>query len=329
MKLHPIRALAIAALAAASSLARAEDPPARLELHAPTMGGKQFWADELFFHQWRIQRNVLTGHCRLLDGKNLRHASGTFPQCREKLEQIRRQREIPPMQGKAVIVLHGLLRSRSSMDALCKYLAEKGGYSVFNVGYPTTRRQIGAHARVLSRVVDNLDGIEEINFVGHSMGNIVIRHYLGDQLDEKTGRGLDRRIKRFVMLAPPNQGSLVAQAFAENRPLELITGEAVRQLGADWEKLRDKLATPPLQFGIIAGGTGNDHGFNPLLPGDDDGIVTLAHARLAGAHDFVVVPSLHSLIILNAKAKQYALRFLQKGYFVSASQRNPIRATSH
>ena len=35
----------------------------------PTMGGKQFWADELFFHQWRIQRNVLTGHYRLLDGK--------------------------------------------------------------------------------------------------------------------------------------------------------------------------------------------------------------------------------------------------------------------
>ena len=43
----------------------------------PTLGGKQFWADELFFHQWRIQRNVYR-HCRLLDEHNLRHASGTY-----------------------------------------------------------------------------------------------------------------------------------------------------------------------------------------------------------------------------------------------------------
>ncbi|MGQ9575532.1 MAG: hypothetical protein ACUVUC_09450 [Thermoguttaceae bacterium] len=40
----------------------------------PTLGGKQFWADELLFHQWRIQRNVLTGHCRLLVGRKLMRA---------------------------------------------------------------------------------------------------------------------------------------------------------------------------------------------------------------------------------------------------------------
>ena len=46
--------------------------PSQIELPpVPTLGGMQFWADELFFHQWRIQRNVITGHCRLLDGKDL------------------------------------------------------------------------------------------------------------------------------------------------------------------------------------------------------------------------------------------------------------------
>ena len=88
----------------------------------PTLGGKQFWSDELFFHQWHIQRNVLTGHCRLLDGHNLQHASGTFDTCREKLQQVRREKSLPPMRGKAVIVVHGLFRSRDSMGALCKYL---------------------------------------------------------------------------------------------------------------------------------------------------------------------------------------------------------------
>src|SRR5690349_19119287 len=57
---------------------------------APTLGGRQFWADELFFHEWHIQRNSLTGHCRLLDGANMRHAWGSFEQCSAKLEQIKK-----------------------------------------------------------------------------------------------------------------------------------------------------------------------------------------------------------------------------------------------
>ena len=74
----------------------------------PTLGGKQFWGDELIFHDWRIQRNVVDGQCRLLDGKNWRHASGTFDRCREVLDGIKRDRNLPPMNGRAVVVLHGL-----------------------------------------------------------------------------------------------------------------------------------------------------------------------------------------------------------------------------
>jgi pimeloyl-ACP methyl ester carboxylesterase len=255
-------------------------PPSGFELHMPTMGGKQFWADELFFHQWHIQRNALSGRCRLLDEHGLRYASGTFQECRAKLEEIRRQRGLPPMHGKAVIVLHGLFRSQSSMNGLCRYLAEQGGYTVFNVAYPSTRRDIAAHARSLALVIKNLEGIEEINFVAHSMGNIVVRRYLGDHTSRRSPSGAlpstverrpDPRIKRMVMLGPPNHGSEVALTLAENKVFEPITGRSVRQLGLDWATLEDKLATPQFEFGIIAGGRGDDHGFNPLLPGDDDG----------------------------------------------------------
>ena len=151
----------------------------------PTMGGKQFWSDELFFHKWRIQRNVFTGHYRLLDEKDRRHASGTYDECRETLDDIKLKQGLPPMKGKAVIVLHGLFRSRNSMDSLCDYLAGQGGYEVFNMTYPSTRDDIGEHARSLAHVIDNLDGIQEVNFVGHSLGNIVIRHYLGDLQRQK------------------------------------------------------------------------------------------------------------------------------------------------
>ena len=314
----------VAGLIAATVPVGAAQPATPGGLPIPTLGGKQFWADELFFHQWRIQSNVLTGHCRLLDGNNLRHASGTFPQCHAKLQQIRRDRKLPPMQGKAVIVLHGLFRSRSSMDGLCKYLQQRGGYAVFNVGYPSTRREVGGHTRALARIIENLDGVEEINFVAHSMGNIVIRHYLADQTNAATGRQPDGRIKRLVMLAPPNHGSLAAMALRENEILKAVTGEAIRQLGLDWAELEGELATPGFEFGIIAGGKGDRHGLNLLLPGDDDGTVTVASTRLAGARDFAVVPILHSFIMNDAKARQYTLRFLQRGYFISADARQPV-----
>ncbi len=300
-------------------------PSRAAEPNMPTMGGKQFWADELFFHQWRIQRHVLTGHCRLLDGQNLRHASGSFHQCQRKLQSIRRNKKLPPMRGKAVIVLHGLFRTRDSMAMITRYLQEQGDYSVFSVTFPSTRRDVGGHARALARIVENLDGIEEINFVAHSMGNIIVRHYLGDQTSDKDPGGSppstvdrrpDKRIHRIVMLGPPNHGSVAADALGKNSLFKTLTGEAGQQLGVQWDQLEGKLATPECQFGIIAGGRGDQEGFNPLLPGDDDGTVTVASARLAGAKEFTVVPVLHSFLMNDPKVHQYTLRFLREGHFL-------------
>ncbi len=312
---------------------------APLNVQAPTTGGKQFWADELHFHKWRIQRNVLTGHCRLLDGHNVRHAWGSFEQCRARLGEIRREKNLPPMQGKAVVVLHGLIRSRETMTRLSRYLEEQGGYAVFNVSYPTTQRDIPSHARVLRRVVENLEGITEINFVAHSLGNIVVRYYLagppphppsaeeGSEKDSDQGRQPrlpDPRIHRFVMLGPPNNGSLAAEFFADNALFRAVAGRSGQQLGKQWEQLAARLVTPPCEFGILAGGRGDDQGFNPLLPGDDDGVVTVETTRLAGARDFALVPVIHSRIVGDRRAMLQTLQFLKYGYFVSEKDRRPI-----
>lgn len=290
----------------------------------PTMGGIQFWGDETFFHDWRIQRNVLTGHYRLLDGHNLRHASGTFEQCRAKLDEIKAARSMPPMQGKAVIVLHGLADTRLSTALLCNHLKRKGGYTVFNVAYPSTRQSIADHARALAKIIQNLDGIEEINFVGHSMGNIVVRHYLADQTDAATGRRPDPRIRRFVMLGPPNHGSSLAVRFGDDTLFATVLGKPGEELGRQWTWLESELAAPQCEFGIIAGGLGNENGFNPLIPGDDDGVVAAASTRLPGAADFVMVPVLHPLLPAESRVMDYTLSFLQNGYFVSEERREPV-----
>lgn len=301
----------------------------------PTMGGKQFWADEMFFHKWRVQRNVFTGHYRLLDGQDRRHASGTFNECREVLEDIKLRRRLPPINGKAVVVLHGLFRSRSSMDSLCDYLEEHGGYEVLNVTYPSTQYDIGQHAQSLDRIIDNLDGIEEVNFVAHSMGNIVIRHYLGDlrkqeaQVTESSAtadvlRRKRPKFNRFVMLAPPNHEAQMATFFADNVLFKTITGESGQQLGRQWKELEGKLSTPDFDFAVVAGGKNNGKGYNPLLPGDNDGTISVDTTKLPGARDFIVLPVMHTVIMNDARVREITLQFLQRGYFLSEAERNPL-----
>jgi pimeloyl-ACP methyl ester carboxylesterase len=315
-------------LSAILSAADKQKPTAKEDESAmPTFGGKQFWADEQFFHQWRIQRNVVTGHYRLLDEKDRRHAWGTLDDCRQQLNEIKRKQRLPPMKGRAVLVLHGLGRSRTAMDGLAKYLKD-GGFVVFNVTYPSTQQEIGEHARSLAHIVENLDGIEEVNFVGHSLGNIVIRHYLADRAaaeakKEKPAQPCGPPVKRVVMLAPPNHGSAEALLLAENPMFKTVAGETGQQLGRDWDKLEAKLATPG-DFGILAGGKGDKRGFNPILAGDNDGTISVATTRLAGASDFLVLPVLHTFIINDPKAREYTLRFLKEGNFVSPAKRKAI-----
>ena len=83
-----------------------------------TLGGRQFWADVRFFRGWRIQRHVFTGHFRLLDPRNGRHAFGSFETCLATLEEIKRREKLPPMSGKAVIAIHGILHSSRIFSAM-------------------------------------------------------------------------------------------------------------------------------------------------------------------------------------------------------------------
>jgi len=307
---------------------KADEVPMIGQVPIPTMGGKQFWADELLFNQWRIQRNVITGHCRLLDEGNRRVVWGTFPECREKLEQIKREKNLPKMQGDVVLVLHGLGRSRASMSKTCDYLRKNGDYTVIAVGYPSTRRDIDGHARALGRIVENLEGVDSVNFVAHSMGNIVIRRYLAQRKENEAATGLKPsgpKMGRFVMLAPPNHGSAVAAALKGNAVFETVAGKGAQELGADWKELEKKLATPDFDFGIIAGGKKDGGGINPMLPGGNDGTISRGTTRLAGARDFAAVATMHSFIMSDAAALEYTLRFLQNGYFVSAESRQPIQ----
>jgi pimeloyl-ACP methyl ester carboxylesterase len=305
-----------------------EEPPQNLNLQLPTLGGMQFWADELLFLDWRIQRNVLTDHCRLLDGSDQRHAWGSFEQCRAALEAIKRERHLPPMRGRAVILLHGLGGSRVFMKSMENYLREQGKMQVFSVGYASTQGSVEDHARTLGRVIDRLDGIEEIDFVAHSLGNIIVRHYLQDvkskgKVESRKSR-TGPKFRRMVMIGPPNHGSTLAMMISEAKLLQGVGGKSAAELGRNWNHLQGKLATPDFEFAVIAGGKADGRGYNVLMPGDNDGLVAVDDARLVGARDWTVTPVMHAFLPHDPRVQKMTLRFLKHGYLQTEDKRQPI-----
>lgn len=319
---------AIIALAASSSIAQENDAAPKKngqqqqglkskanKVLMKTLGGRQFWGDLHYFHGWRIQRNVITKHCRLLDKDDVRRASGKFETCKEKLDEIRKQQKLPAMDGKAVIMVHGIVRSSKSFGTLEKRLVEDG-YTVFGFDYPSTRVPIPEAAEYLRKCIKSLEGIDEIYLVVHSMGGLVVRSMIKEDPDP--------RIKRMVMMGVPNKGAELADMLKKNPLFKAIYGPAGQQLVTDNQGLIRDLPTPKFEFGVIAGGRGTEKGFNPVIPGDDDGTVAVASTRLPGAADFVMEPVLHSFLMFNKNCVEATARFLKSGRFHADKPAQPI-----
>ncbi len=286
-----------------------EEEPVPLNINVPfkTLGGKQLWGDEHICGGWRIQQNVISGHHRLLDPKNVRRAWGSFEQCESVLGEARKGGEAVLTSRRLCILLHGYLRTKGSMDTLRKGLEAKG-YQVYAVGYPSTQFDIGAYAAQVVRLIRRLEGdFDEINLVTHSLGGLVARRVLSKNSFEHIGR--------LVMLGPPNQGAVMADLLLSWWPSEFVGGPTGKQLVTGVEGFARQAGTPPCEFGVIAGSRGDGKGWNPLIPGDDDGVVGVENTRLEGMADFCTVRVAHTFIMDDPGTLEYVVRFLESGRF--------------
>ena len=297
-------------------------------LKTKTLGGAQFWTDVIHRSGWRVQENAVTGHFRLINPKDVRFAWGSRSACEAALEQQIKKLGIPAHRGHVVILLHGLMRTHRSMKPTATHLESELNCETIIVQYASSREVVAQHARALKSIIDHLGpDVTRIDFVAHSLGNLVIRHYLGDETDPETGRQGDPRIKRMVMLGPPNQGSQFARLLKSSLLFRSVAGASGAQLSAHWEQLKPRLATPEFQFGIVAGAQENDRQVsNLLLRGRDDFTVRLKETRLVGARDFYVRPLLHATMMKHPDALDAVTNFLRHGYFVSEAARQPIRS---
>ena len=265
----------------------------------------QFWADLWVYAGWRIQENAVSGHCRLLDPSDVRLAWGSFDECRAAFDEMKERRPIRTPGPRRVLLVHGLIRSRGSMATLAAALAADG-WDAETVAYPSTQRSIAEHAARLGRLLDGLEGAEEVSFVTHSLGALVVRAALA-----RGGAWTSRlRLGRVVMLAPPNRGSVLAERFQSFPPYLLFTGPAGQEVVP--EGVRD-LPPPPCPFGIIAGRSRGEG--NPLIPGPDDGIVGVEETRLDGAEDFLLLDAGHTFMMEKPEVVQAVVDYLRSGSF--------------
>jgi pimeloyl-ACP methyl ester carboxylesterase len=291
-----------------------------------TMGGSQFWTDHRVVGNWRVQQNSETQHYRLLDANNVRHAWGSFEDCNRFFDSKIADGTVSPYRGPIVILLHGLIRSSKSMSTLQQHLASEG-FQTVNFQYASSRKKVEQHADALKLVIDGLGPeVTEIYFVCHSLGNIVVRHYLADNTDPISAKQGDPRIRRMVMIGPPNQGSRIARLLKKNVAFKLVAGASGSELAEGWEQLEPNLATPSFEFGIIAGGPASDSRFgNFMLAGRDDYTVSVEETKLVGARDFLVEPLIHSTMMKQPVTLESTVRFFKQGHFRADDSRFPLK----
>ncbi len=208
-----------------------------------------------------------------------------------------------------VVLLHGLARTEKSLLKLERHLGMLG-YHVINGGYPSRTENIQTLAlKAIKEASETCSKAcaSKVHFVTHSMGGILVRYYLEHNDISKLGR--------VVMLSPPNRGSEAVDKFKGTKIFKWLNGPAGLQLGTDETSLPKTLAAPRYEVGIITG----DRSINPILslliPGKDDGKVSVENAKLEGMKDFLVVPEAHTFIMNDDEVLRQVAFFLKNGKF--------------
>ncbi len=207
----------------------------------------------------------------------------------------------------SVILIHGLGRYPTSLSKIARTL-RRHQRQVLNWPYASLRQTLTEAAEDLYPAYMKLaDAAEQVDVVTHSMGGIVLRRLLMLTPLPKLGR--------IVMIAPPNNGSLVALRMLGNPLVRTVLGPAAQEL-CDNAYLQASCALPSSPTMVIAGTKSRDLR-NPIslltasfLDEPSDGTVTVAETKLPRMDQFVEVFDCHTWLMNHSQTIHALVEFL-------------------
>jgi len=227
----------------------------------------------------------MDGRLRLLDPWHRCHATAEA-EAKQDLWKLRgtasddtpRDREI------LCVMIHGILLFHQMwmvFDRVLKRRLNKAGigWEGWRLTYPSQKFRIEQLSDALDHLMEPVSPNRPVLFVVHSMGGLVLNHWLSTE----AGMAWSRRPgpTTAMYLGSPIAGSEVADWI---HPQKSPLGSLFRWLyGPPGEQLKTSPAflaskPGPVFRSVCVAGSKPPKGFNPMLPGDNDGTVTVASA---------------------------------------------------
>jgi len=214
-----------------------------------------------------------------------------------------------PKNTECFILIHGLARTSRCMNKAASIL-EKYGYAIININYPSRKKPINQIVKEnILPIIKNCESnnYKQIHFLTHSMGGILLRYYLSLHSIQNLGK--------TVMLAPPNQGSEIVDKLGHLSIFSLLNGPAGQELGTHKNNIPKRLGAIHFETGIITGNKTINPLLSMLIPGTNDGKVSINNTKIRGMRDFLVVPYPHPIIMQQTSIIHQTIFFTQNGGF--------------
>jgi hypothetical protein len=115
------------------------------------------------------------------------------------------------------------------------------------------------------------------------------------------------------LLGTPNQGTEAADHFS-NSWLMKILGPTAKTLGTDADSFPKSLEAPYYPVGIIAGEISSQLN-DPVIPGKDDGLVSVEATKIDTMTDFIIIETGHSMMRYDREVADQTIEFIKNGVF--------------